>query len=90
MNGTEEIGCCGAYCGTCREYRKTCRGCITCGDCAAYESCGTVQSFLSHPGYKYGKYRQALEYIRAHGHAAFLKMARHWTGACGRFPEEPP
>lgn len=117
MNGTEEIGCCGAYCGTCREYRKTCRGCkpgdldgsrnlnrarckmkkcclargcITCGDCAAYESCGTVQSFLSHPGYKYGKYRQALEYIRAHGHAAFLKMARHWTGACGRFPEEAP
>ena len=72
--------------------KKCClaRGCITCGDCAAYESCGTVQSFLSHPGYKYGKYRQALEYIRAHGHAAFLKMARHWTGACGRFPEEAP
>ena len=29
MNGTEEIGCCGAYCGTCREYRKTCKGCKT-------------------------------------------------------------
>ena len=27
MNGTEEIGCCGAYCGTCREYLKTCKGC---------------------------------------------------------------
>ena len=25
MKGTEEIGCCGAYCGTCREYQKTCR-----------------------------------------------------------------
>lgn len=23
MNGTEEIGCCGAYCKTCREYQKT-------------------------------------------------------------------
>lgn len=27
MNGTEEIGCCGTYCGTCREYLKTCKGC---------------------------------------------------------------
>ena len=27
MNGTEEIGCCGAYCKTCREYQKTCKGC---------------------------------------------------------------
>lgn len=27
MKGTEEIGCCGAYCGTCREYQKTCKGC---------------------------------------------------------------
>ena len=27
MSGTEEIGCCGAYCGTCREYLKTCKGC---------------------------------------------------------------
>ena len=27
MNGTEEIGCCGAYCGTCREYLKPCKGC---------------------------------------------------------------
>ena len=26
MNGSEEIGCCGAYCGTCREYLKTCKG----------------------------------------------------------------
>ena len=22
MNGTEEIGCCGAYCGTCREFEN--------------------------------------------------------------------
>ena len=27
MNGTEEIGCCGAYCKTCREYQKACKGC---------------------------------------------------------------
>lgn len=27
MTGTEEIGCCGAYCKTCREFQKTCKGC---------------------------------------------------------------
>lgn len=27
MNGTEKIGCCGAYCKTCREVQKTCKGC---------------------------------------------------------------
>ena len=25
MSGMEEIGCYGAYCGTCREYLKTCK-----------------------------------------------------------------
>ena len=29
MNCTEEIGCCGAYYGTCREFEKTCKGCKT-------------------------------------------------------------
>lgn len=24
---TLEIGCCGAFCKTCREYGKTCKGC---------------------------------------------------------------
>ena len=115
MSGTEEIGCCGAYCGTCREYRNTCKGCktgyldgsrdlsrarckmkkcclarghVTCGDCGEYESCEIIQSFLNHPGYKYGKYKQALEYIRAHGHAAFLNAAEPWTGAYGKYPEQ--
>ena len=27
MNDTEKIGCCGAYCKTCREFQKTCNGC---------------------------------------------------------------
>lgn len=115
MNGTEKIGCCGAYCKTCREFQKTCRGCklgyldgsrdlsrakckmkkccltkghVTCGDCEEYERCETIQSFLHHPGYKYGKYKQALEYIRAHGHAAFLKAAEHWKSAYGKYSKQ--
>ena len=106
MNGTEGIGCCGAYCKTCREFEKTCKGCklgyldgsrnlgrakcrmkkccltkghITCADCEEYDRCEIVQSFLNQPGYKYGKYKQALEYIiRAYDYITFLKAAEHW------------
>jgi hypothetical protein len=60
---------------------------ITCGDCEEYESCETIQAFSNHSGYKYGKYKQALEYIRAYGHAAFLKAAEHWTSAYGKYPK---
>ena len=117
MNDTEKIGCCGAYCNTCREYQKSykghkqgyldgsrdlcrakCRmkkccltkGHITCVDCAEYESCETVQAFLNHPGYKYTKYKQALEYICAHGYAAFITAAEHWKNAYGKYPEQDP
>lgn len=115
MSGTEEIGCCSAYCGTCQEYLKTCKGCkpgyldgsrglsrakckmkkcclasgcVTCGDCEEYESCEIIQSFLNHPGYKYSKYKQALEYIHAHGYSAFLKAAEYWENAYGKYPKQ--
>ena len=109
----EEIGCCGAYCGTCREYQKTCKGCksgyldgsrdlsrakcrmkkccltrghITCGDCGEYESCETIQSFLSHPGYKYGKYRQALEYMEGTDDTAYRPGGGSFGTLCGGNP----
>lgn len=112
MNGTEEIGCCGAYCKTCREFLKTCKGCklgyldgsrdlrkarckmkvccltkghATCADCAEYASCETIQRFVQHPGYKYSKYKKALEYIRAHGYQAFLTVAQNWKNAYGKY-----
>lgn len=80
---TVEIGCYGAYCKTCREYQKICKGgkpgyqdgswdlsrakckmkkccltknIITCADYEEYDCCETIQAFLDHPGYKYGKY----------------------------------
>lgn len=117
MNYTEKIGCCGAYCKTCREFEKTCKGCkqgyldgsrdlsrarykmkkccltrghITCGDCEEYDLCEIIQSFLNHPGYKYSKCKQALEYIRAHGHAAFLNAVVYWTSAYGKYPKQEP
>ena len=63
-------------------------GHITCGDCEEYESCESIQSFLNHHSYKYGKYKQALEYIRAHDYAAFMKAAENWKNAYGKYPEQ--
>ena len=70
--------------------KKCCltKGHITCTNCEEYEHCEIVQAFLNHPGYKYSKYKQALEFIRAHGHAAFLNAAKHWTSACGKYPKQ--
>ena len=109
----EEIGCCGAYCRTCRAYGNPCKGCkagydtgerdiekarcqikvccvtrkhSTCAGCADFGDCPTLGGFYAKSGYKYGKYRQALEYIRTKGYVAFLTVAVKWTGAYGRYP----
>jgi hypothetical protein len=108
-----EIGCCGAYCRTCRAYRAPCGGCIsgyetgerdirkarcqikvccvtrghpTCADCPEFGHCRTLCGFHGKNGYKYGKYREALVFIREKGPAAFVTIADRWTGACGRYP----
>ena len=72
--------------------KKCCltRGNITCGDCEEYDRCEIIQSFLNHPGYKYGKYKQALEYIRAHGHAAFLNVAETGHALMASTPNRTP
>jgi len=108
----EEIGCCGAYCKTCKEYNNTCKGCkigylsgardlskakckikvccikrksISCADCARYEVCPIIQEFHHHKGYKYGKYKQAVAYIRSNGYEAFMKTADTWKNAYGKY-----
>ena len=107
------IGCCGAYCETCRELMgEHCRGCKlgyesggrdinrarckikvccfrdrkleTCADCPDYPSCELIMSFQDKPGYKYRKYKQAIDFIREHGYDEFLERARTWKGPYGR------
>lgn len=109
----QEIGCCGAYCRTCRAYHAPCAGCTqgydngerdigkarcqikiccislghaTCADCPDFGSCSTLGVFHAKNGYKYGKYRQALLFIRERGYEAFVNIADEWSGACGRYP----
>jgi hypothetical protein len=105
------IGCCGAYCQTCKVYiQGVCKGCkvgydtgereiskakcamkvccvrrglVSCADCADYDTCETLAAFYGHEGYKYQKYRQATQFIRAHGYDAFLETADRWSGAYG-------
>ena len=52
---------------------------------AGWICCETIQAFIHHPGYKYSKYKQALEFICAHGYIAFMKAAEHWKNACGKY-----
>lgn len=107
------VGCCGAYCGTCRAWSDgACRGCRlgyehgerdlararcavkaccfrdrgleTCADCPDYSGCGTIDGFLGKRGYKYGRYRASLEFIRENGYDRFLANAAGWKGAYGR------
>jgi len=110
------IGCCGAYCRTCRALLDgSCRGCKlgyadgkrklesarcrmkvcclgrglqACADCPDLSGCDIISGFFSKNGYKYGRYRQSTEFIRAYGHAAFIAQADDWRGAYGRL--QPP
>ena len=109
----EEIGCCGAYCGTCRVIKEgACRGCklgygngerdlalakckmkvccitkgyASCADCDDYSTCDILQGFLGKNGYKYKKYREALEFIRENGYDAFLEIADGWKNQYGKY-----
>jgi len=57
----------------------------TCADCPDYLSCEILKGFYSKKGYKYKKYRQALEFIRENGYAKFLEIADTWRGPYGRY-----
>lgn len=56
----------------------------TCADCKDYNSCQIIQGFYAKNGYKYKKYKQSAEYIRANGYEKFLEAADKWKRAYGR------
>jgi hypothetical protein len=112
-NSIRFIGCCGAYCKTCKAFiERFCKGCKlgygkgerdinkakcnmkvccfkenkleTCGDCLAYPHCQTTHNFYSKNGFKYKKYKQAIEFIRKNGYSKFIKLANEWKGPYGK------
>ena len=56
----------------------------TCADCPDCLTCNTLQGFYAKKGYKYHKYRQSFEFIRAHGYDCFLDAAAKWKGPRGK------
>ena len=61
------------------------RGYETCADCPDYLSCEIMNVFHSKHGYKYMKYRQAIEFIRENGYVKFIEIADTWKNAYGRY-----
>ena len=60
------------------------RGLETCADCPDYLSCELIQGLYGHHGYKYGKYKQSIEFIRNSGYTKFLEIADNWNGPYGK------
>ncbi|MFH0846569.1 MAG: DUF3795 domain-containing protein [Chloroflexota bacterium] len=60
------------------------RGFETCANCPDYSSCKTIQSLYAKRGYKYGKYRESIEFIRNNGYTRFLEIADKWHGPYGK------
>ena len=109
----EEIGCCGAYCGTCIVIKENlCQGCKlgyadsirdiskakckikicclrkqynSCADCNEYDSCDIIQGFYKKNGYKYKKYKEAIEFIRSNSYEEFIKIADTWKMQYGKY-----
>lgn len=109
----EEMGCCGAYCGSCPVLKGgVCKGCkigylngmrdiekvkcaikkccmqkgfISCADCPDLAECHTLNGFHSKNGYKYTKYKQAIDFIKENGYVRFFALANKWTNAYGKY-----
>jgi hypothetical protein len=60
------------------------KGLDTCADCPEYDACATIGGFQSKNGYKYKKYRESLEFIRANGYAEFVNRSKDWKRAFGK------
>ncbi|MFH2106515.1 MAG: DUF3795 domain-containing protein [Candidatus Micrarchaeota archaeon] len=107
------IGCCGAYCKTCKVFIEgVCKGCKlgyiegkrdigkakcimkiccfkekkmeTCADCPKCPDCNIIHNFYSKRGFKYKKYKQAIEFIKKNGYSKFVKLADEWNGPYGK------
>ncbi len=109
----EAMGCCGAYCGKCKEFeKKLCAGCKigyknqkrdinkakckvkkccllkkynSCADCHEYDNCVIINEFYSKNGYKYKKYKEALDFIKMNGYSTFFEIAEKWNMQYGKY-----
>jgi len=64
------------------------KGYNSCADCPDISKCEIIDEFSRKKGYKYGKYREALRFIRDHGYLKFFEIADAWKNAYGKYPKE--
>jgi hypothetical protein len=64
------------------------KGHTSCADCAEYATCAIVQEFFKKNGYKYAKYKQAIDFIRGNGYTRFIELADDWKCQYGRLERE--
>jgi hypothetical protein len=57
----------------------------TCADCSSLATCAIIQNWHGKKGYKYTKYKQAIEYIRENGYRDFIEIAGKWKGPYGKY-----
>ena len=57
----------------------------TCADCSKYNSCEIIQNFHNKNGYKYKKYKEAINFIIKNGYEKFLKITNKWTMQYGKY-----
>lgn len=61
------------------------RNFTSCADCPDISSCDNLIAFHGKKGYKYGKYRDAIRYIREKGYDRFFSIADTWKNAYGKY-----
>ncbi len=61
------------------------KGFNSCADCNQFSSCDIIQGFYKKNGYKYKKYKEAIEFIWSNGYAKFIKIADKWKIQYGKY-----
>ena len=61
---------------------------VSCADCNGLDNCSIIQEFYNKNGYKYKKYKQAINYIVNNGYSKYLNQTKEWTMQYGRYKEE--
>jgi len=60
------------------------KGLETCADCIDFSGCEVIHTFHDKSGYKYRKYKEAMDFLRKNGYKKFLQSAKDWKGPYGK------
>lgn len=91
MTGTEELGCCGAYCKTCREFQKTCKGCklgywdgsqdLSRVKCKIKKCCLTKEHYTCADCKEYDGCEMIQAFIQHPAYKYATSISRHWSSS---------